>query len=251
MKKRSRQAPNDTEALFNAAYSYSQKDFFRISTHHYKKLLEFSPNHAMAWNNLGVDYNKLGLLIRSMSAYRNSAGLGETLAMANIANAYIKAGFEEPASKILNEAKNKENVHQNVGRAITNLAEAKKKEETAEARVLTDARADQSFLRTFADAYFQEVHNCPSFIGTWQSDARIVLEITQTKNNLGGTWTVKPPAYSMSAAEKTYKFSGEDNNRAQRSQWVKVNFLHSSSWRKRLCVFIDGWKTTLCAHNER
>jgi hypothetical protein len=203
--------PNDTNTIFEAAYSYSKNGFCVISTRHYKDLVQFLPDSPGAWNNLGVAYDRLKLPILAVNSYRKSVELKNTLAAANLAYEYINAGFAEEASRVLNEARTKEDVHPNVGRALADVADKKEQEHKDESGILENGRVEQRFLRAFGAAYFQLDDNCPSFNGKWQSDNSIELAIEQKENDLTGTWILKQRF--LAPTEKTYSFSGDANNR--------------------------------------
>lgn len=54
LEKASEYAPNETSSLFRAAYALSNQDFVGLSSVIYKRLLEFDPKDAIAWNNLAI-----------------------------------------------------------------------------------------------------------------------------------------------------------------------------------------------------
>jgi tetratricopeptide (TPR) repeat protein len=79
--------PNNAGLLFDTAYSYSHvNETSPLVLLHYKTLLKFDPNHSWGLNNLGVVYSRLKMSFASVSSYKKSAKLKNTLAAANLAN---------------------------------------------------------------------------------------------------------------------------------------------------------------------
>jgi tetratricopeptide (TPR) repeat protein len=95
--------PTDNDRRFNLAYKYSNMGMNETALLHYRAI----PNPArtaMAWNNLGVERAILKLPVRAVAAYRKSEELGETLAMSNLAEKLMRAGFLPEARKLLDSA---------------------------------------------------------------------------------------------------------------------------------------------------
>lgn len=211
-------SPNDTDLLFSAAYSYSLSGLLKLSVHHYKSILSFESNNAVTWNNLGAAYDHLNLPLNSVAAYQRSVSLKHTLAMANLAHLFIKAGFEDHAIALLREANAEENVDPNVGRASVKLADDKEKEKRINEQIIETARITQRFFRLFGDGYFIESDSASlSFSGKWKSERDIELVIERKEDALTGTWTAKtkglPVLLSHGATETVYSFSGTARNR--------------------------------------
>ena len=183
--------PNDTNLHFGAAWSYSngEKQLSLLSVLHYKALLGFEPDNTSALNNLGVQYHHLELPLKSVRAYLRAAELDETLAAANLAQLYLKAGFAKEASAILDVANKKPNAHANVARAISALAEKETSEEEQANEFITRAREQQRFMSLFAKAFFIESSSLTLFEGVWRcQDNGFELTISQTGNKLEGTF---------------------------------------------------------------
>jgi tetratricopeptide (TPR) repeat protein len=180
-------APNDTDLLFGAAYSYSEADMHNLSLLHYKTLLGFNPESSAALNNSGVTYDKLSLPNRSVASYKKAAKLNNTLASANIAYRYMNAGFSEEASIILKEASRQEHPHKNVGSAMASLAKKEETENEQETAIINAAIQQQSFLRSYAATYFTPTAE-HSFAGIWLFSDGIEMIINQTDTSMVGEW---------------------------------------------------------------
>ena len=203
--------PNDTKLHFAAAYSYSQKELNDLSLLHYKTSLTFNPDDAPSLNNIAVQYEQLLMPMHSVKFYKKASERNETLAMANLAYRFMNAGFREEASEILNKAKQQANLHPNVGSAISAIPEKEEAESEIEERSLNSARTQQRFLLSFAEAYFTEKPNCPTFNGLWCNS--IDLSITQSETRIEARWL----------DDEENKFTGHVTNRAARVTSYKKN----------------------------
>ena len=189
--------PNNPDLRFYAAYSYGEKEYRSLSLYHYKTLLQFKPDYANALNNMGVQYRWLQMPISSVNYYKKAIELGETIAMGNLARNYLDAGFEEEASQTVDNARQRENPHPNVGRAMSAISEEKESELQRENKELSVAGEQQRYILDFADAYFNEKSDCPSFSGSWRASDGIKIEITQKEVELEGYWTSDKTEYKI------------------------------------------------------
>ena len=205
--------PNDTGLRFRVAYSYGQKDLSALSLLHYKTLLQFDPNNAIGLNNLAVEYDRLHMPMRSANTYKKAVGLNETLASANLAYRLMNAGFVEDARKLLDKAREQENIHPNVGSAIAAISEKEKGESKTEQDALKAAHEQQSFLHSFAEAYFTEKPDPSSFHGGWRFPDGIEMTMTQGPDQIEAKWV---------RDEKEYELTGHPSNRAARIKTRKV-----------------------------
>jgi tetratricopeptide (TPR) repeat protein len=78
--------PDDDRTRLSLAYRYSQKQSHDLSLFHYMRIPE-SQRGGVAWNNIGVEYDRLELRAKSIDAYRTAEGMAETLAMSNYLDA--------------------------------------------------------------------------------------------------------------------------------------------------------------------
>jgi tetratricopeptide (TPR) repeat protein len=90
--------------------------------HHYDHVRSNAPDHVWALNNMGVAYRRLGLPIQAVAHYERARDAKNTLAMANLASDYMRAGFDASAERMLNEALEDESPHANVGSNLAELA---------------------------------------------------------------------------------------------------------------------------------
>jgi len=75
--------PNDVNLRFNTAYSYGENERFpSLAVLHYKAAVGFNDDLSGAWNNLGVQYEKLDMPINSATSYKRAVELKNTLGSA-------------------------------------------------------------------------------------------------------------------------------------------------------------------------
>lgn len=198
-------APSDTDLLFSMAYSYSQKGIDALALLHYKTLLRFNPEYPAALNNIAVAYGRLKLSVLEVKFYKRAAIKNNTLAMANLANQYMNAGFADEAKDILDKARQQQDIHPNVGGAISAFFQKQETETKTEEGILKLARDQQRCLRAFAEAYFVKTPHPLGFSGVWQHPSGIEVMITQTDDQLEA---------SGARDNDAYKFTGRASNRA-------------------------------------
>lgn len=157
--------PADKETRFSLAYKYSDMGEDELATYHYSRI----PMHdrsAIAWNNLGVSLDRLGLHGKAIAAYRKSEDGGETLAMSNLANKLIEAGFLIEAQKICDVALNKVDYHKNVGTTLGRLKELPDEEEKSELEAFSKASLKSDFYRQLGSALSRSFPLNPPMV--WQ-----------------------------------------------------------------------------------
>jgi Flp pilus assembly protein TadD len=125
-------AGNDAAKWFRAAYAYSEagEDHLTILiVHCYRKCLFFEPNHEYAKNNLGVLLDRRDMRISAASHFMQAAQLDNTLAMGNLAEKYLRAGFAEDAEDLLKKAENLPEPDEKIARIRADVASSRSNEE--------------------------------------------------------------------------------------------------------------------------
>jgi Tfp pilus assembly protein PilF len=208
--------PNDADLRFSSAYAYSHNKANVLSLFHYKILLKIDSNSRMALNNLGVVFSELNLPSKSVESYEKAVVKGETLSAANLAFKYMDSGFLSKASEMLDQAKNQEESHPNVIRAMSRLSTIRDDENELEEKYLKSAQEQRQFLLKFSEAYFVEEECTDHFKGAWSisKELNIMIDISQN-NKLSAFWKTN---------NKEYEINGYISNRAS-----KITFTHKSS----------------------
>lgn len=169
--------PDDVESRFSLAYKYSQADENELSLFHYLKI-PYQQRAAGTWNNLGVQFDHCDLAGKSVEAYRKAEGLGETLAMSNLAQKLIKAGFLKEADEICNRAIKMTDYHKNIGQAISRIKAIPDDEQNKEKQVLDKARPVSEFYRDYGRAAAQ--NQMAEYVGRWRGrDCELLITIKE------------------------------------------------------------------------
>jgi tetratricopeptide (TPR) repeat protein len=157
--------PSNFDNRFALAYKYGDMGRDDLAVHHYLKIPEASRS-AIAWNNLGVSFERLGLPGKSVRAYREAEAAGETLAASNLAIRLLDAGFVPEAKKILETAQNLPNHSKNVDSTMSRAKGVDEDEAEKEKSALSEASAVSAFYREFGSA---ATRKAPNLAGTWKS----------------------------------------------------------------------------------
>jgi Flp pilus assembly protein TadD len=180
--------PNDANLHFSAAWSYSQGETKPsvLAILHYELVTRFDRHNGSALNNLGVQYQRLDLPIRAVSTYSEAVAQHETLAAANLANLYIRAGFKKEAQEILEEASLQKGVHSNVGKSVAALAEQENNEVQAQNQYMRAANEQQRYMLDYANACFIGESSLP-FEGKWRTERGDTLVLSHSGSGIDGT----------------------------------------------------------------
>jgi thioredoxin-like negative regulator of GroEL len=174
---------SSSELRFSLAYQYEQNKHYKLSLLHYKNLTS-SLTHSMGLNNLGVGYDHFGLLGKSIASFLESAKHKNTLAMANIAQAYLKQGFWNDAEATINKANNLSaediEVSGNIGYATNRMKTMKEEEDSKESEILIQAGTEREFRIKHAKGFFSKTGVVKADVdGLWQTpwgELRLIID---------------------------------------------------------------------------
>lgn len=174
---------SNSELRFSLAYQYTENKHYKLSLLHNINLTS-SITHPMGLNNLGVGYNHFGLLGKSIESYLESAEHKNTLAMANIAQAYLQQGFWDDAEATINKANNLSTegikVHGNIGYAANRMKTKKEEEDSKESEILIQARTERDFRIKHANSFFSKDDIAKADIdGLWRTpwgELRLIID---------------------------------------------------------------------------
>lgn len=175
--------PGDIDARFSLAYKYSEAGQDNLAAFHYSRI-PLTERKAGAWNNLGVSFERLGLPIKSVVAYKKSEELGETLAMSNLAIKLRDAGFATEAHKTLEAAIKLAGHHENVETTLTSIKNAQDAEDKKEAAIYEKAKPISDFYRQYGHSLVRVME--VNIVGKWQSP-NCPLEFTVDGTNVTAT----------------------------------------------------------------
>jgi hypothetical protein len=150
--------PDDSSLRFDLAYKYSELDLFKLSTYHYKILVQTSPSETH-WNNLGVAYGNLNFVTKSIDAYMKSSDLGGTLAKSNLANKLLSVGFAQQAMDLCKLAMNNDNYDKRVATSLDAVKEKIDSDDKLDASISEDTKLAREFSIAFAKAFANTTTN--------------------------------------------------------------------------------------------
>ena len=157
--------PSDVDTRFSLAYKHSECGNNDLALYHYLRI-PTQERGAVAWNNLGVAFDKFSLPAKSVEAYRRAEGLGETLAMSNLAQKFISAGFLPEAKKQCDDGLAITDYHKNIGFALARLTELPDKESDRESELLEKAKPKSEFYKQLGRAVTRSDPN--ELAGLWE-----------------------------------------------------------------------------------
>jgi len=161
--------PTDTDLRFTLAYGYGEIDKNILALYHYKAYLN-TEQWPGALNNLGIQYEKLKLFGKSVSALKKAESLDHTLANANLSRMFIEKGFYDEAENTLTRALEKKDHHRNVDYYLNELKTSKEKEEENEKKLLEEAREYRDFALELANAVSIPFDTYAEINGLWLTD---------------------------------------------------------------------------------
>jgi pyrimidine deaminase RibD-like protein/TPR repeat protein len=138
--------------FFSAAYALAEANLHALAAIQYELALASESNNEASLNNLAVAFDKLSLPGMAVQHYRKAAELGNTLAMANLAQQYIAGGFFHEADVEVKRGRTAEEPHENIGAAMVALANAKSEESKRWTEQRKMALSQKSFFDELADA---------------------------------------------------------------------------------------------------
>jgi tetratricopeptide (TPR) repeat protein len=170
--------PGDIDSRFSLAYKYSDTGRDDLAAFHYSRI-PLAERQPHAWNNLGVSLERLGLPIKAVAAYKKSEGLGETLAMSNLAIKLRSAGFIQEAHKTLDAALKIEDHHKNVESTLASIRDEQDAEDKKETATYEKAKPISEFYRRFGSSLVKV--QTVDIVGKWKSPS-CPLELTVDGN---------------------------------------------------------------------
>ncbi len=182
---------SDNSLLFQAAYAQSEAGLPALAITNYEAQLRQNPDDASTLNNLGAEFNGLGMSIQSVRYYTKSAEGHETLAMSNLAYKFIEVGFITEAESILRKAQEEKSVHPNVLDAMASIAKRKKSEDEKKSEIDKIGIRQKTFFKNFAEARFNIPYKEGVFNGTWKFGSE-TIKIEEKDKIIVAEWGKAP-----------------------------------------------------------
>jgi hypothetical protein len=143
--------PSNIKTRFSLAYKHSEVGNNDLALFHYLRI-PYNERDPVTWNNLGVSFDQFNLAAKSVHAYRKAEEAGETLAMSNLAQKFITAGFLPEAQERCDAALKTESYHSNIPHTIARLKNLPNEEEKKEAILVEKARPISDFYMEYGRA---------------------------------------------------------------------------------------------------
>ncbi len=147
---------NDSERWFAAGYAYgntADDGLGPMAIHCYLTALRFDPDKHWAINNLGAELSGLSLGVLGVDRYEESADKGNTLAMANMAEKYLTAGFSADAQRLIDRANQLETQDDKVATVALKIRDTRKEGEARLKDLTKSADRASSFFLTYARSH--------------------------------------------------------------------------------------------------
>jgi tetratricopeptide (TPR) repeat protein len=211
-----RQDASNKRLRFALAYHYAEAGYDKLSLLHYKKLTTIGGDEP-SLNNIGVQYGRLGMVSKEVHAYSESAERKNSLAMANLAQQYLNAGFIQHAQKEIDRANRLAiegiEIHGNIGLAKNRLDELASSDAKKEEAIIRQASQQSDF---WID-YFRAICDGPSkrslFVGEWNTPwGDIHVTVNESDGQLLGSGTVVSPYPLWYLFDKSVKESAPPMN---------------------------------------
>jgi tetratricopeptide (TPR) repeat protein len=157
--------PDENEVRFKLAFKHSEIGNQGLALQHYLRT-DQTDREAGTWNNLGVAFEHFGLDVSAVNAYREAAKMGSPVAMANLGNKLLSAGFLEDAQSECDNALKQDTSSKNAGDLIARISDAPDQEDARRLEVLSEAKPKMDFYRTMGKAIASptpQLH--PSWVG--------------------------------------------------------------------------------------
>lgn len=181
-------SPGDDDTRFSLAYKYSTVNQYDLAAFHYSRIPSSNRNE-MAWNNLGVALGLLGMPIKSVTAYRESEKLGETLAMSNLAIKFLDAGFLREAQEILDTALKIKDHHKNIDKTLGTVKDALDDEDRKKTSSHEKAKPISEYYKQFGHSLARPL--TLSIVGQWNApNCRLELSVNGTSVVAIGSYEV-------------------------------------------------------------
>jgi len=143
--------PDDVDMRFELAFKYSELNQEDLALYHYKKI-QAGQRSDTIWNNIGVANSRLDLKSNAIRAYRKAEELGSTLAMSNLANQFIGAGFLVEADQVCQRAIKIENYDKEIGNSISSIKNVEKEDREKGVTILANTKRYRDFYKKFGQA---------------------------------------------------------------------------------------------------
>lgn len=140
--------PTDADKRFSLAYAYSETDDVAATLMHYLAIPD-ARRTEIAWNNLAVARQALKLPVLAIDAYQVADSKANSLAMSNLAQAYIKAGFYSEAEAMCKKGMDSSDPHENLPSTYAQIKASRGEEKKIEDAAVVEAEPRSRVMQEF------------------------------------------------------------------------------------------------------
>lgn len=221
--------PSNDALRFDLAYKYDDIGSTELALYHYKLLTKNNPASANL-NNIAVAYEKLDMPGKAVKFYKEAVEHDSTIAMANLAQQYLKGGFINEANDQLKKATEyKEYEKDNVGRALARIDSIIDNEDKKEKEILENIEEERQFKLDYAEAYSISFPINDSIKGKWESKHGLFDLTFESGNMLSGNGeeampeTPLPSLLGLALASGTILGESSQKKISSRKKVIKFN----------------------------
>lgn len=200
-------APDDKQMRFKLAYKYSELKKTNLSLFHYLRILPRSRT-GTEWNNIGVALDEVGAATKAVSAYREAEQQGETLAMSNLANKLLGAGFLSEAEMLLEKATKIPDYHRNIDANTARVKEIIDEDNEKQESTVRAARPNSEFYRKLGEALLSS--QIKSIASRWKSP-NCELQVSIKEDSFEAIGIYEESLLGMSLANLNRNLGSRDN----------------------------------------
>lgn len=171
--------PGDRSLRFDVAHKYGSEGANGLALHHYRKVLKRDEDDDSSANNAGIAAQALECPITGVRYLRSAADAGSTLAQANLAAAFLDAGFEAEAKRLVDEARETPNPSERVEIVAGDIARNHRAEETKLEALLKRVSEVRHLRLRLADALLADDVDPRSLVGEYVDSASKVWLILE------------------------------------------------------------------------
>jgi len=142
--------PTDADKRFSLAYAYSETDDDAVTLMHYLAIPNARRTES-AWNNLAVARQGLKLPVLAIDAYQVADSEGSSLAMSNLAQAYIKAGFYSEAEAMCKKGLESRDPNENLPATFAQIKATRGEEKKIEEAAIVEAEPRSRVMQGFGE----------------------------------------------------------------------------------------------------
>jgi len=176
---------------FRLGLDYRRHGLNELALHHFKFLYKQNPSEASSLHNLALLYSDCELPITSVSHYKQSFKLGETLSAANLGFKLLDAGMAAEATDLIKEAMAIEPHDKRVEACLADISQRPQDESNKESELLQAASSDKGFLVLMGLALQAKP---PAISGRWRFPFGEMTLVLEDKTLTGQAEITKPGA---------------------------------------------------------